>query len=74
MTREEEILFMQVRLIRLASEKWGMAVGETAKLFRKCNVLEFISDGYDEFHCEGDVAVLNEVEQFLQTKGVDPYV
>ena len=33
-------------------------------------VLEYIEKGYGIFHCEGDEAVLEDIEEFLDGKGI----
>ena len=71
MNERTEIIFMQVRLLRLASEEWRMPVQKTAALFEQYHVFNFIEDCYDVFHMEGDYAVLEEIKTMLRNKGVD---
>ena len=54
MSEKEEIIFMQTRLVRLASKEW----------------LGYIEKCYGIFHCEGDDAVLEDITEFLQRKGI----
>lgn len=71
MSEKSEILFMQVRLLRLASEEWNMSVPKAAALFDCYHVFEFIEDCYGIFHMEGDRAVFDEVRTLLRNKGAD---
>jgi hypothetical protein len=71
MSEKSEIVFMQVRLLRLASEEWHMSIPKVSELFDKYSILEFIEDCYDEFHTEGDYAVFDEIKTVLKNKGVD---
>ena len=71
MTREAEIIFMQVRLVRLASKKWHKSIAEIAVLFKKTGVYKFIEDCYEIFHCEGDNAVFEDVAKLVSRKGYD---
>lgn len=71
MSEKAEILFMQVRLLRLASEEWNLSIQKTSELFDKNNILKFIEDCYDVFHMEGDRAVLEEIRLVLLNKGVN---
>ena len=71
MTRKEEILYMQTRLLRLAASHWSHSDDEIQSIFVKYGVYEYIEDGYDLFHLEGDEAVLQEIAEMLKRKGVD---
>ena len=39
------------------------------ELFKRVDVLGYIEKGYGIFHCEGDEAVLEDIEEFLESKG-----
>ncbi len=69
MSERTQILFMQTRLIRLASEKWGISIIQANDIFAEYHVLEFIEDCFDAFHMEGDDAVLYEIETLLKERG-----
>lgn len=71
MSESSEIVFMQVRLLRLASEEWHMPIQKVNILFDTYNILEFIEDCYGVFHMEGDAAVFDEIKTLLKNKGVD---
>ena len=70
MQEKEEITFMQTRLIRLASEEWHLSMNQIVNLFKKVDVLGYIEKGYGIFHCEGDEAVLEDITEFLNGKGI----
>lgn len=70
MSEQEEITFMDTRLIRLASEEWSMPVERVVELFRKADVFGYIEKGYGIFHCEGDEAVFEDITEFLERKGI----
>ena len=40
-------------------------------LFKEADVLEYIEICYGIFHCEGDKAVLADITEFLQRKGIE---
>lgn len=71
MTRKEEILYMQTRLLRLAASHWSHSDDEIQSIFVKYGVYEYIEDGYELFHLEGDEAVLQEIAEMLKRKDVD---
>ena len=70
MSEKEEILFMQTRLIRLAAEEWKLSMDEVLSLFKQAKVLDYIEQAYGFFHCEGDEAVLQDIEEYLDAKGL----
>ena len=70
MSEKEEITFMQTRLIRLASEEWHLSIEQIIDMFKKADVLGYIEKGYGIFHCEGDEAVLEDITEFLDRKGI----
>lgn len=71
MSEKSQILFMQTRLIRLASEKWNTTVVKSNAIFVKYDIFKFIEECFDEFHTEGDEAVFNDIETLLNSKEVD---
>lgn len=70
MNRADEIVLMQVRLVRLAVKTWSKSMQEVAGLFSANDVYRFIREMYEEFHVQGDVANLEEIALFLKNKGV----
>ena len=71
MSEKTEITFMQTRLIRLASEEWYLPVEQIIHLFKEADVLGYIEKCYGTFHWEGDEAVLEDITEFLQGKGIE---
>ena len=69
-SEKAEITFMQTRLIRIASEEWKMPLEKVLGIFKETDVFGYIEKGYGIFHCEGDEAVLDDIEEFLESKGV----
>lgn len=71
MSEKSQIIFMQARIIRLASEELGMSIQKINELFGEYDVLGFIEECFDLFHMEGDYAVFDDVLLYLKNKGVD---
>lgn len=69
MDEAQQILFMQIRLLRMMAEKYSLSLKEAAEIFGQYKVLPFIRDGFGIFHVEGDEAVFEEVKDFLKAKG-----
>ena len=70
MSEKAEITFMQTRLIRLASEEWHLPIEKIIELFKRVDVLGYIEKGYGIFHCEVDEAVLEDITELLEGKGI----
>ena len=49
---KQDIIFMQTRLIRCASEEWNLPVNKIVKIFSTMNLFDYIEKGYGIFHCE----------------------
>lgn len=71
MDERRQILYMQVRIIRLAAERLHATMKFVAELFEKYGVLKYIEIGFGIFHVEGDEAILSDVFAFLRRKGVN---
>ena len=41
-----DIIFMQTRLIRLASDKWKLSIDKTVDLFKRADLFDYIEDIY----------------------------
>ena len=69
MNESQQILFMQIRILRMMAEKYSLSLKKAAELFGQYNVLPFIRESFGIFHVEGDEAVLEEVKSYLKSKG-----
>lgn len=70
MNKNQQITYMQARLVRLASEEWNMSIQAVAVMFTKFGVIQLIRECFDIFHVEGDYAVLDDIINYLRHKGV----
>lgn len=71
MSEKTQIVFMQTRILRMASEEWNTTIQKANAVFDKYNLLRFIEECFDVFHLEGDRAVFEEIQTVLRCKGVD---
>ncbi len=69
MSERNQITHMQVRIARMATEKWRLSIGEVARLFERYQVFEYIRDCFGIFHTEGDEAVWEDIVPYLKAKG-----
>ena len=61
---------MQCWVFRKAQKKWNLSPSECAYLFKKYDLLGFISECYDLLHVSGYQRALEDVEEILHSKGV----
>ncbi len=61
---------MQCWVFRKAQKKWNLTPAECADVFRKYDLLGFISECYDLLHVSSYQRALEDVEEILQSKGV----
>ena len=48
MSERSQITHMQVRIVRMATEKWNVAVADVAEIFQKYHVFEYKAYQHDE--------------------------
>ncbi len=60
---------MQIRILRIAARSFNLSLKETARLFKKFDVLKYIREGFGIFHVEGDDAVFEDVKSYLKVRG-----
>lgn len=70
MSENQQITYMQARLVRLAAEEWNMSIKAVASLFTEYKVLQFIRECFGIFHVEGDYTILDDIVEYLDNKGV----
>jgi hypothetical protein len=68
MEEKSQIIYMQTRLVRLAAEQWRKPYRDVVELFRAKGVFRYIAKMWELFHIEGDLAVLDDVQQYLASR------
>ena len=61
---------MQCWVFRKAQRKWNIPPSQCAQLFRKYDLLGFISECYDLLHVSSYERALDDVEDILRRQGV----
>ena len=65
-----QIIYMQTRLVGLAAEQWRRPYREVVELFKVNGVFYYIAKSVRVISCRGRLAVLNDILQYLASKGV----
>ena len=47
----------------------NMSGKEVFELFEKYGVINYLQDGYDVLHTQGDKWIINDIEDFLEIRG-----
>lgn len=71
MDEKLQILYMQMRLVRMAARKWKTTIAHVARFFDENGVFKYIENFFGVFHVEGDLAVFNDIINYLKNKGAD---
>ena len=61
---------MQCWVFRKAQKKWNISPVQCAKIFKKYDLLGYISECYDLLHVSSYQCALEDVEDILREKGV----
>lgn len=69
--RQLGIANMQCWVFRMAQLKWELSPKECAKLFKKYDILGFISKCYEFLHVNSYNCALEDVEDILKANGVN---
>lgn len=73
MSEQSQMIHMLVRVCRLAASRWDMALKDAVGILAPADALGYIRRNFGLFHMEGDEAVLDDVEEYLRAKGVNPH-
>lgn len=64
---------MSCWVFRMAQKRWHKTPSECAALFKKYNLFNYIEECYEILHVSGYECVVNDLEDILESKGVDAY-
>lgn len=69
--KQLDIADMQCWIFRMAQSKWKISPKECAELFKKYDILGFISECYELLHVSSYACALEDVEDILLANGVN---
>ena len=64
-----EILYMEIRLIRTFCQKYKITHDVANEIFIKYNIWQYIESCYDSLHLNGDEYNLEDISNMLKKKG-----
>ena len=65
----DEVLFMEMRLLRQFGDRFQIDHIRTNELFKKFKIWDYIERCYDYFHTCGDEYILDDITEVLKAKG-----
>ena len=68
--RQLDTADMQCWIFRMTQSKWNISASECTKLFKKYDILGFISECYELLHVSSYENALSDVEDILKANGV----
>ena len=68
--RQIAIADMQCWVFRHAQRRWNLSQSACTELFRKYDLLGYISECYDLLHVSSYQCALEDIEDLLRSKGV----
>ena len=64
-----EVIFMQLRIARLFTERYALEIHNVNKIFIDYGIYSLIADGYDAYHCGSDEIVYRDALEVLKREG-----
>ncbi len=68
--KADDLFLIQIRLFRLAQDRWNIDEEKCSDIFNKYKIYDYIETCYDFFHIQGDEANLADIELYLKNNGV----
>ena len=69
MNERNQTIYMQVRLVQLAANKWKISISKVLEVFQRFNIFHYIADNFGLFHMWGDEAVFQDVSEYISNVG-----
>ena len=69
--KADDLFLIQIRLFRLAQNKWNIDEQKCSEIFNKYNIYDYIETCYEFFHVQGDEANLTDIESYLKNNGAE---
>ena len=71
--RDVDIADMQCWIFCLADRKWNIGSKRCSEIFKHYKLLEYLRDDYDYLHLSSYDCALEDLEAYLNRRGVDIY-
>ena len=68
--KADDLFLIQIRLFRLAQDRWNIDEEKCSDIFNKYKIYDYIETCYDFFHIQGYETNLSDIELYLKNNGV----
>ena len=65
-----EVLYMEIRLIREFCKRHLVSMGVANKIFKENQIWSYIEDCYESLHTSGDEYILDDIEAMLPAEAL----
>ena len=72
-TKEKEVLNMQLVLMPLLVEAWKITYPELSDLLKKYDVLSYIDTCYENYNSTGNQGIINDLKSYIEMQGGNVY-
>ncbi len=73
LSREKEVLNMQLVLMPLLVEAWKITYPELSDLLKKYDVLSYIDTCYENYNSTGNQGIINDLKSYIEMQGGNVY-
>lgn len=68
-TRDREVLNMQLVLIPILAEEWKKSYSELSDLLTQYDVLSYIDACYENYNSTGNQGIINDLRDYIEMQG-----
>ncbi|MBE5834350.1 MAG: DUF3791 domain-containing protein [Butyrivibrio sp.] len=68
-TRDKEVLNMQLVLIPILAKEWNKTYSELSDLLVKYDVLSYIDVCYENYNSTGNQGIINDLRDYIEMQG-----
>jgi hypothetical protein len=68
-TRDKEVLNMQLVLIPILAKEWNKTYSELSDLLVKYDVLSYIDACYENYNSTGNQGIINDLRDYIEMQG-----
>jgi len=67
--RDKEVLNMQLVLIPILADAWGITYSELSDIFKKYDVLSYIDLCYEIYNSSGNQGIIDDLRDYIELQG-----
>ena len=68
-TRDREVLNMQLVLIPILAEEWKKSYSELSDILTQYDVLSYIDACYENYNSTGNQGIINDLRDYIEMQG-----